>query len=388
MKKLISKMCILLSFMLPVCAMGCSSETAQTMRTDMTSKEYAKEMGIGINLGNTMEAFWEDKSNNTSGCATIGEDTYKNYETCWGAIETTQEIIDGMKDSGFNTVRIPVYWGNMMQDDGEFKINDELFNRVDEIIQYCMNDNLYVVINVHHYDEYLIKNFDKEKVLEITENLWTQIAKHYKNYSDYLIFEGFNENLGSCQESDNYSEDELFEYVNQLNQTFVDAVRNSGGNNKERMLIASGYWTNIDKTTDNRFKIPNDIVDDRIMVSVHYIDNAKYWTNTIGNAFWYQYSVDQCELLKESFTDNGIQVFVGECTANYDGHFAPNNEYTSAECLEILMNMATDYEFIPVIWDVNNGMYSRVLYKVQSEDEQEVIYNIADKISKRQTTNE
>jgi endoglucanase len=385
MKRFLSKLGVVLALAMPFCMVSCSTDTnnSDSMRTDMTSKEYAQDMGIGINLGNTMEAFWEDKSNKCSGSATIGENTPSNYETCWGAISTTQEIIDGIEEAGFNTVRVPVYWGNMMEDDGSFTISEEYFNRVDEIVNYCLNDGLYVVINIHHYDEYLIKNYPKDEVLDITKNLWTQIATHYKDYSDYLIFEGFNENLGSSQDSDNYSDDELFDYVNEMNQTFVDSVRSTKGNNTNRLLIVSGFWTNIDKTTDERFKIPTDTTPDRIMVSVHYIDNAIYWQNTVGTLGWQKYSQDQCDLLKNAFTDKGIQVFVGECTANYDEHYATNNEYTSAECLEIIMDMATDYEFIPVIWDTNGGMYSRTECKISSSDDQEVISEIAEKIANR-----
>ena len=91
------------------------ASSAGEMR-DLTANEYAKEMGIGINLGNTFEAYWEDKGNATTGAQTIGENTPLNYETCWGAVETTKECIDGMAAAGFSTVRVPVYWGNMSGD--------------------------------------------------------------------------------------------------------------------------------------------------------------------------------------------------------------------------------------------------------------------------------
>ena len=343
---------------------------------------YVKDMGIGINLGNTMEAFWEDKGNKTSGAQTIGSDTPFNYETCWGAIETTQEMIDGLKNAGFSTVRIPVYWGNMMKDDGAFVINEAYMKRVEEIVGYCLNDNLYVVINIHHYDEFLIKNHKKADVIQITEKLWTQIAEHFKDYSDHLVFEGFNENLGSKREQDNYSENQIYNYVNEMNQTFVDSVRKTGGNNLQRILIVSGYWTNIDKTTDARFKMPTDSTPDRLMVSVHYIDNSMYWSNQIGSKEWHSYSKEQCELLKKAFTDKGIPVFVGECTAIYDKErFTANAMYTnSSECLRALLNMATDYGFLPVLWDTNDSAYSRTNCCMKSQSDQEVITEIANKI--------
>lgn len=353
------------------------------MRKEMTSTEYVSEMGLGINLGNTMEAYWANDQNRNSGSAVIGDNTISNYETCWGAIKTTQEIIDGMKNAGFNTVRVPVYWGNSMTNDGTFTISDAMFDRVEEIVDYCRKADLYVVINIHHYDEFIIKNYSEEDAVKITGTLWKQIAKHFKNYSDYLIFEGFNENLGTVRESDNYTDDQKFDYVNKMNQAFVDAVRSTGGNNKTRMLIASGYWTNIDLTTDARFHIPEDKVNDRIMVSVHYVDNAMYWTNNIGGQKWLDYSKAQCELLKKAFTDKGIQVFVGECTSIYDAErFASNAIYTdSTECLEIMYDMMLDYGFIPVLWDVNNNFYSRTKYEIKSESDKALIEKLSKELA-------
>lgn len=353
------------------------------MRKEMTSAEYASEMGLGINLGNTMEAYWANDQNRNSGSAVIGDNTISNYETCWGAIKTTQEMIDGMKNAGFNTVRVPVYWGNSMTNDGTFTISDAMFERVEEIVDYCRKADLYVVINIHHYDEFIVKNYGEEDAVKITGTLWKQIAKHFKNYSDYLIFEGFNENLGTVSESDNYTDDRKFDYVNKMNQAFVDAVRSTGGNNKTRMLIASGYWTNIDLTTDARFHIPEDKVNDRIMVSVHYVDNAMYWTNNIGGQKWLDYSKAQCELLKKAFTDKGIQVFVGECTSIYDAErFASNAIYTdSTECLEIMYDMMLDYGFIPVLWDVNNNFYSRTKYEIKSESDKALIEKLSKELA-------
>lgn len=365
---------------------GCGNADSEVdhgkMRKNMSAMEYAKDMGVGINLGNTMESYWEDKSNNTSGASTIGENTPENYETCWGAIPTTQECIDGMEAAGFDTVRIPVYWGNMMADDGTYQIHESYMNRVQEIVDYCRKNDLYVVINVHHYDAYLIQNHDKEEVLKATKIVWNQIAEHFKDYSDYLIFEGFNEALGSHRESDSLTEDEIYDYVNDMNQVFVDTVRATGGNNKNRILIASGYWTNIDNTTKDSFLMPEDSAEDKMMVSVHYIDNACYWTNRIGGDYWKQYSIEQCELLKEAFTSRKIPVFVGESTSIYEAQrFETGAEITdSSECLSTILNMAVDYDFVPVLWDVNDNFYSRTEYQIKSERDQAVITEVAKRI--------
>lgn len=346
------------------------------MRKDMTANDYAAELGIGLNLGNTFDAYYKDWNRGTSGCSVIGNNTTLDYERCWGAVATTQEAIDGIAAEGFKTVRIPVYWGNMMEEDGQFNINADYFNRVEEVINYCRSNDLYVIINIHHYDEFYIKNYSREDCINLTKHLWTQIAERYKEYSDYLIFEGFNENLGSYREGDSYTDDEIFEYVNEMNQAFVDAVRATGGNNSKRLLIVSGYWTNIDKTTDSRFIMPTDTVADKLMVSVHYIDNAMYWTNKVGGKEWLNYSIAQCELLKEAFTAKGIPVFIGECTAIYENdRFAANADITedSTEALRTILEMCGDYGFVPVIWDVSNNFYSRTLCKISNEDNRALI---------------
>ena len=360
-----------------------SSEFDDGAMRDMTAMEYAQEMGVGLNLGNTFDAFWEDLSNETSGASVIGEDTPADYEKCWGAIDTTKECIEGMKKAGFNTVRVPVYWGNMMKDDGKYEINEAYINRVKEVVDYARSAELYVIINVHHYDAFLVANKEKDEALKAAKTVWEQIAEKFKDYSDFLVFEGYNEALGTLPEGVNLSEEEIYDYVNDMNQVFVDAVRKSGGNNEERILIASGYWTNIDNTTKESFKMPEDSADDKMMVSVHYIDNACYWTNQIGGQHWLDYSKAQCELLKNAFTEKDIPVFVGECTGYYEpSRFEAGATVTqSSDCLDTILGMAADYGFVPVIWDVNDGFYSRTENKIKSESDQKVITDIAKRIA-------
>ena len=352
--------------------------------------EFAKDMGIGINLGNTMEAYdaTDCEKITFTWIPTVGSNTPTDYETRWGAAVTTQATIDGMKEAGFSTVRIPVFWGNMMENDGTYTINEEYIGRVKEIVDYCMKDELYAVVNIHHFDEFIIRRNDLEGCKEIFDKLWTQIAEYFKDYGDKLVFEGFNEYLGGDQfneagELKPMPKDKAYELTNALNQTFVDAVRATGGNNANRMLVVSGYWTNIDLTTSDKFVMPKDSAEHRLMVSVHYIDNSMYWTNQIGGQSWLDYSRAQCELLKKSFTDKGIPVFVGETTIGYPkSNFAGDAKYsTSSECLEVLLDMATDYGFVPVLWDTG-GSYSRTACKMVYDSDAEVIHKIADKIAK------
>lgn len=350
-----------------------------------TAMETAKNMGMGINLGNTMEAY------DASGCEkvtyewipTVGDNRPVDYETCWGAVETTQDVINGMKAEGFDTVRIPVFWGNMMENDGTYTINSEYIGRVREIVDYCCNAGLYAVINIHHFDEFIIRRNSTEKCAEIFTRLWTQIADYFKDYPYTVVFEGYNEYLGGNQFDENGNLAELnetdgYRMVNTLNQTFVDAVRATGGKNAERVLIVSGYWTNIDKTTSPEFVMPADTVSDRLMVSVHYVDNAMYWSNQIGGTSWVSYIDNQIGKLRTAFTEKNIPVFVGETSVNYPaGNFDRNPVYAdSSICVDYVLRTLLINGFVPVIWDTNDNFYSRTKYRIKSGTDRKVIRQI------------
>lgn len=373
-----------------VIVLGCSG-CASASAASLTAQDVASRMGIGLNLGNTMEA------SNSTNCEKItyewipvvGNNTPKNYETYWGAVETTQEVIDGIKAEGFNTVRIPVFWGNMMKNDGTYTIDPAYIGRVKEIVDYCQKDGLYTVVNIHHFDEFIIRRNSVEDCEKIFTRLWTQIAEYFKDYPYTLVFEGYNEYLGGNQFDENgklveLSKAEGYRLTNALNQAFVDAVRKTGGNNSERVLIVSGYWTNIDNTTAPDFVMPEDTASDRLMVSVHYVDNAMYWSKKICGQEWLDYTDAQIELLDKAFLSKNIPVFMGETSAGYpDSNFDQNAIHKdTSECLEIVLDKLTDKGIVPVIWDVNDVFYSRTEYRIKSDSDRKVIKEMSEKVKK------
>lgn len=386
-KKIIA---LMLSVVMSATLSACGNVSAEEHTP--TAQEVARNMGIGLNLGNTMEAY------SASNCEKItyewipvvGDNTPRDYETCWGAVETTQEVIDGIKSEGFNTVRIPVFWGNMMENDGTYTINPDYIARVKEIVDYCQNDGLYTVINIHHFDEFIIRRNSTEECSKIFTHLWTQIAEYFKDYPYTLVFEGYNEYLGGNQFDANGNLAELpnkdaYKMTNTLNQAFVDAVRATGGNNGERVLIVSGYWTNIDNTTSPEFIMPTDTVSDRLMVSVHYVDNMMYWINKIGGEDWIKYTDSQIELLEKAFLSKNIPVFMGETSVNYPASNFDGNAVhkTSPECVEIVLDKLTDKGIVPVIWDTNDNFYSRTEYRIKSDADREVIKKISKKVKNK-----
>ena len=367
------------SFAILFSVSACNSDVS------LSAKETAKKMGVGINLGNTMESTYS--SNKNDWVAVVGNNTPTDYETCWGAVKTTQEIIDGIKSEGFDTIRVPVFWGNMMQDDGTYTINSEYAARVKEIVNYCQNAGLYTVINIHHFDEFIIRRHSTEECKEIFTLIWTQIAEYFKDYPYTLLFEGYNEYLGGGRLNEKREVVDLpleegYEMTNILNQAFVDAVRVTGGKNSDRVLIVSGYWTSVYQTAAPEFIVPADTADDRLMVSVHYVDNAFYWMNKIGGEEWSEYVDKQIDLLSKAFVEKNIPVFVGETAARYpEANFDSSvSDKNSAKYVGIMLNKLIDSGCVPVIWDVNDNFYSRTEYRIKSNEDRSMISEIQQKL--------
>ncbi len=337
------------------------------MREEITSFDIIHGMGVGTNLGNTMEA--------TSGYAS----TVQGFETAWGQPVTTQDMLTGMKKAGFNSIRIPVAWSNMMSKDGQYKIPDEFFDRIETIMNYALNEKMYVVIN-DHWDSGWWARFgsvdedERADAMIKYRTMWTQIAERFKEYSDYLIFESANEELGERLnwESDYansgwfQSEDELYECVNQINQAFVDVVRGTGGNNAKRHLLIAGYDTGISKTCDDRYKMPKDTIENHLIVSVHYYSPATYCIadqedNSWGYAATWGTEQEIAELqatlrnMKIRFCDNGYPVIIGEYgvtdTKKEDG------TYVRKEGRDVFFNAVCEYALengmCPMLWDTN-----------------------------------
>ncbi len=352
-----------------------------------TAWEIADMMNLGNNLGNTYEGHYTDGTLNYTWVNTIGSNTPADYEACWGGGHPTKLTVQGMKDCGFDTIRIPVYWGNMMKNDGTWTVHPDYLARVREIIDHASEAGMIAVVNIHHFDEFIIKRYSNQECYDIFYRIWSQIAQAYKDCPYTVIFEGFNEYLGGARfnaegELVDRSKSEAYENAYMCNQAFVDAVRDTGGNNAERVLIASGYYTNIDNTTSSQFKMPTDTVEDRLMISVHYVDNNMYWSNQIGTQNWMDYIDDQCDKLEKAFISKGIPVFMGETTASYPADRISSNakHKTSPECLEYVLNKLTERGIVPVLWTTGSDYYDRETGRMADTAHGRIIEKIAEEL--------
>lgn len=350
------------------------------MREGLTALEATRLMGNGINLGNTLEAC----DNNVG----IKTNAPLSYETYWGQPKTTQAMIDGMKAAGFDTIRIPVAWMTNATHlyEGDYTIDADYMNRVEEVVRYARKAGMYVIVN-DHWDGGWYGMFGSESAetralaMEAYKGMWQQIAERFRDYSDYLIFESANEELGSrfdensplyCSDSvvTYLTDDERYALTNEINQTFVDVVRATGGNNATRFLLIAGYGTNIDQTCDDRFQMPKDTADSKLMVSVHYYDPWSYCgaSSAASATKWgtvsdYEY-MDQQLAKMTKFTEAGYGVVIGEYGALpcSDGLKANTLAYHTA-----FLNACTKYDLTNCLWDCS-GLYKRVSQTFADDD--------------------
>jgi endoglucanase len=323
--------------------------------------EISRKMGRGINLGNTLEAICD--------------------ESAWGAAKTTQQLIDSIKASGFSSVRLPVSWF-CHSDTVTSMIDLRWMARVKDVVDYCIKDSLYVVLNMHWDKGWLenrIKEKHKKQVNARLQKYWKQIALYFKDYNEYLLFAGANE----PNAHDKAATEILMTYY----QTFVNTVRATGGNNRTRTLIVQGPETDIEKTLKFMDKLPKDVVKDRLMMEVHFYSPypfclmnkdadwgkmAYYWgkpnhskTDTLRNSSWGEEAfIDKLyDGLKTKFMDKGIPVIIGE--------FGAYKRKLSAADDQDLHNRSVDYflkyvseasvsrGMIPFYWDTPNCLYNR-----------------------------
>lgn len=333
---------------------------------ESTAKELAGKIFAGINIGNTMEVpLGEGVEPGTSG------------ETGWGNPVINEDYIRGLRNAGFNAVRVPCAWNSHIEDFETYKVSDKWMARVKEVVDMIVNNGMYVILNIHWDGGWLENNCtpDKQEANNKQQKaLWTQIANQFKEYDERVLFAGCNE--------PNAENAEQMAVLATYEQTFVDAVRATGGRNAKRVLIVQGPTTNIEKT-DQLMALPTDIVEDRLMVEVHYYDPFPFCLmdkdETWGKMSYFWGSQmskvsaelkDRCstyaanaeavntELLKmkKKYANQGIPVILGEYGAYYRKALASEEYYdlhkaSVDEWLYEVTRLSKNNGLIPFLWD-------------------------------------
>ena len=319
----------------------------------------AAKMYAGWNIGNTLEA--------------IGG------ETSWGNPKVTEAYIKKIKELGFNAIRIPCAWDQYIEDAETYKIKDSWLNRVNEVVGYCVANDMYAIVNIHWDGGWLEENNTPDKQAENNKKqhaLWTQIAHKLNHYDEHLLFAGTNEpNVDNAQKMT-----VLKSYL----QTFIDAVRATSGNNAVRNLVVQGPNTDID-TTDKLFgNMPTDRVDNRLMLEVHYYNPWTFCGLTKDESwgkmayFWGAHAVsgsdrnatsgNEAEMkalfakMKTKFVDKGVPVILGEYGAItmrtglgdlQEAHNKSRNLYD-----ETVTREAKNHGMVPFYWETG-GVVNR-----------------------------
>ncbi len=316
-----------------------------------TAKDIMKQIKMGWNNGNSLES--------------------ESGETAWGNPKTTKQLIQLVKSQGFNAIRIPVRWYEHATNDANFTIEKSWMDRVQEVVDYCIEQDMYVILNTHH-EAWLDRNpFDNGAELrnQKLHNLWTQVATRFKNYDSHLLFAGTNEVLEEGKWDANAATAENKRCHRAFQETFVKAVRAVGGNNAQRILIVQSYLTNPTLAMNDLASYISSIEGPNyLMAEVHFYDpsdfaltdDKKFWGTPYRNngiSSWGQedHVKDVFGKLNKAFIEKGYMMIIGECGATR--HSSTNTQMIASRnyYLTYVLSMAKENGLVPFLWD-NGGL--------------------------------
>ncbi|MCW3806363.1 cellulase family glycosylhydrolase [Plebeiibacterium marinum] len=298
--------------------------------------EFVSNMGVGWNLGNTLDAKGDD-------------------ETAWGNPKATKELIDAICLKGFKTLRIPVTWQYHMGSEPDYLIESEWLDRVEEVVNYALDNNMYAIVNIHHDEEWIIPSYEKLNLVKgQLGKVWTQIATRFKDYDEHLIFESLNEPrlIGSSAEWTGGTA-EGRDCINQFHQANVEAIRATGGNNQERYIMVSPYAASSAQVAIDGLELPSS---SNLIVSVHnyYPYNFALASNDYvtewGTEEEKQAMDAELDRVYQKFIANGVAVVMGEW-----GSLHHNNLDDRVQHAGYFASGCVSRGICPVWWDNGNS---------------------------------
>ena len=325
---------------------------------EMSSQQLVTNIRIGWNLGNSLESCISD----LDGDATpdiIPTDGETPDETFWGNPIVSEQLFRALTDSGINAVRLPITWRGHIDEDGN--IDETWLNRVQQVVDFAYNCGMYVIITVYH-DGAADKDFgawirsaddDYDGTFARYKTLWTQISDRFRTYNERLLFESMNE-----VEFPYIDKDRAYALLNDLNQTFLDTVRSTGGNNTWRHLVIAGYAADVTKTCDPRFHMPDDPVGKSIL-SLHYYNPLTFCKYGIQN-YWgiasqQEWMTTQINEIQTTFVNNGIPVIISEYGTK------GSDKASRVFFCEMLTKLCRDRYISTFLWD-DGSEFDRTTY--------------------------
>ena len=333
------------------------TEEAEEREEEMTVYEFAdafttvKDMKAGWNLGNALDSTGEFTRDYTP----------EEVEKSWGNPAVTKELIQAVKEGGFHTVRVPVTW-NLRFDPEDYTIEEDWLQRVTEVVDYVIGEDMYCIINLHHDtggDGWLKATTESwDSCSRQYEALWRQIAEHFKEYDNHLLFEDFNEILDE-HNSWNTTDAESYAVLNRFNQLFVDTVRATGGNNAQRNLIVCTYACNCQERNLQNFCIPEDSAEDHIIMENHIYDPG-WFTAQAGKVPERDWGTDEDKAeidvlfkrIDKYAGDWNVPVIIGE----FGAQDMSGNEENRADYVKYFVETAGEYGITCIYWDDGGSM--------------------------------
>jgi endoglucanase len=327
--------------------------TSAALAEDLDAWTAAALMGTGVNIGNTLD--------NTT-----------TWETGWGNPRITKEFVDNLATLGFKTVRLPVAWDTYAH---HGQIDARKLARVSEVVDWITAAGLFCVVNIH-WDGGWIDSSHKARFGKAYATFspaaearfvsyWTQIATHFRDRGDRLLFEGLNEETHFENEG---STKKAFATLTRVNQLFIDTVRNTGGNNAKRLLVVTGYATDFTRTASNDYVLPIDTVPHRLMISVHYYTPWQF-VGMEKDESWGKMQLDWgstrdvaelnrlFDLMQEFCKRNDIPAFIGEF-----GVTEKRNAAARARWMMAVIEASLSRKMVPVLWDTGGDLARRPPY--------------------------
>lgn len=341
-KSLISKLSITALFLLAILIPTVTVAANDNGEIELDIEAYAEAMQPGWNLGNTFDA--------------VGED-----ETAWGNPRVTKELIDTIADQGFNSIRIPITFDQRMAQGPDYTIDEDFLGRVTDAVDWSLDAGMKVMINIHH-DSWLwlfdnLGENTEEKTARFNA-IWEQLSDHFKDYPVDLMFESINE-PAMHEGDDNFENAQV--YIDELNDSFYNIVRNSGGNNDIRPLVIPTFKTAFENDHLNALYTWIDETDDPYLIATfHYYGYWPFSVNIAGHTTFDQQTkdhiIDAFDRTHDKFTANGIPVVIGEYgLLGFDQHVGTVQQGEKLKFFEYMIHYANEKKLIHMLWD--NGQH-------------------------------
>jgi len=362
-KKILSVITSAACIMSCVCMFGNQANDQYTAEavglTGQSAFDITSQMVIGWNLGNSLDSTNDNLTMDSSP---------KKFAMAWGNPEPTKELIEAVKNGGFNTIRIPTTWYQHLYLDestNTYKIDAKWLAYVKQFVDYAYDMDMFVILNVHHENWVNVAKFTDETYNDASKKLndiWSCLAETFKDYDQHLVFEGMNE----PRETNNPSNSEWgdgdansWNYINRLNKVFVDAVRGQGSSyNKERLLMLPGYHAGNSVSTVRAIEIPEN--SGNVALSVHAynpyffcMDTSNMANHTYPGASGYgsDYKTELQTMFnsyKSIIAEKNVPIVMGEFSAS---DF--NNTESRINWAKDYLSMAKDAGIPCVLWDNN-----------------------------------